>query len=1237
MLLTYFSRHRRPLQFLLATLLVGGAVTARFVAEIERSNALAVQHNAQHAVYDALLQIDTVLTRYQYALVGIRAAVALTGTGGIDRAAFLRYSQSRDYLIEFPGARGFGFIRRVDPRDTAAYVAAQRASGLPNFSLQQFQPHTGERAIIELLEPLAPNRFVLGLDVASDPVRRAGVAAASATGKATLTAPLSLLRDSSQRRQSFLLLLPVFDKPTAAPPRTVIGWAFAPLVIDEVLAILPVSLPQGAFALADSGPGSASVRFYTAGTGAPGFASVHATRQLLGREWVATFQPSAAFVDELHLPVPMHAWLVGGAMTLLCALLGAALAAQGVRLRQLYATQEQLVTDRTTELESARRDLRAILDAVSSMIGYFDDQQRNRFANRAYCDWFGLTPEALAGQTMQNVLGAELYRRNKKYIDAALRGERTVFERIVTGRDGIARNLLITYLPDISAGRLHGFYVLVHDVSALVESRQALASALRENDVLVHTINEQLLYSVTDAGGFILEVNDNFCAAYGYRRDALVGVHHNVLSSSPYGRASWTDMRQTVTSGRTWIGTLCSLAADGKEKWFDTVVAPYFSEQGIIERYVALHTDVTARHATDMALRHVSALLGNVLRAASEMSMIATDPQGVINVFNAGAERMLGYTAAEMVGRTPASLHDNAELAARAAELSRPLGEPVEGVRTLILPAGRDGLDAREWTYVRKDGSRFPVQLTVTPMRDDSGAVLGYLGVGVDISQRKRDDAIVRESIQRAEQASIAKSQFVANMSHEIRTPMNAMLGMLELMLRTELSVRQRDYVDKARSAGGTLLALLNDVLDFSKIDAGKLEIDHHVFAVEAMLRDVATVICGGSVNQQVALRFETAPAIPAHLHGDRQRIHQVLVNLAGNALKFTQTGTVVVELIMLAEGPDSLNLRFAVTDTGIGIPASQLGMIFDGFTQAEASTARRFGGTGLGLAISARIVALMGGKLQVSSEVGRGSRFWFDINLGTVPDDVALPAVQTAPPQRECRLDGVRLLVVEDNALNRQVAFELLAAEGAQVDMAEGGQKGVDMALDPARSYDAIIMDVQMPDVDGLEATRRIRAVAGLTQLPIMAMTANASNADRDACLAAGMDSHIGKPFNIGEVVARLRGLIDRNAAALVDLADALPRFFDDPSVYAQMLDKFEGESGNLLARLETEQTQGDARAAAATLHAMKGMALTMGLTRLALALAAPADRACRHAPLTMLVAGSVIAARAALAAPVD
>jgi PAS domain S-box-containing protein len=786
-----------------------------------------------------------------------------------------------------------------------------------------------------------------------------------------------------------------------------------------------------------------------------------------------------------------------------------------------------------------------------------------------------------------------------------------------------------------------------------------------------------LLYSVTDTRGIILEVNDNFCKALGYRRDQLIDVHYRHLSRDQEDPSFWSAMRDAVMAGRTWNGTFCNRAADGTSRWFNSVVAPYFNEDGVIERYVALHTEVTARQEADAALRHVSMLLGNVLRAASEMSVIATDADGLITVFNTGAERMLGYSAEEMVGRSsPMILHDNAELATRAEELQRQDGRLVTGFRAMVQTSERDGAETREWTYVCKDGSRFPVMLSVTAIRDDGGKVLGFLGIGVDISARKRDDAMLRESMQRAEQASIAKSQFVANMSHEIRTPMNAMLGMLELMLRTELSARQRDYIDKARIAGVTLLALLNDVLDFSKIEAGKLELDNHEFEVDALLRDLAVVLSGNHVNNQVEVTFDVAPDIPKRLVGDRQRIAQVLVNLAGNALKFTQSGQVVVQMGVLAITAENVRLRICVIDTGIGIPASQLDVIFDGFTQAEASTARRFGGTGLGLAISARMVDLMGGKLQVSSEVGHGSRFWFDVTLNNVEevaplrpvetvnvsdidapdvrhalivhDDAVLTTAPIPPPLRHQRLEGLRLLVVEDNALNRQVAFELLGAEGAQVDLAEGGRQGISMATDPVRAYDAVLMDVQMPDVDGLEATRCIRALPDFVRLPIMAMTANASLADKDACLAAGMNSHIGKPFDIDQVVGIVRDLVANatlpltpaaksvSSETLIDLKNALPRFFGDAAIYTRFLDDFERESRKLLERLEDEQRRGDADAEAATRHAFKGMALTMGAQRLAQALAvaeAPGICACNHSTLFMLTVDTIAMARAELA----
>jgi PAS domain S-box-containing protein len=360
----------------------------------------------------------------------------------------------------------------------------------------------------------------------------------------------------------------------------------------------------------------------------------------------------------MHVPALMILGPACAALTLLTVALCAVICVQRLRQRRLYAellgaksavqslnaSLGHQVAERTGELEEARRALRTVLDAVPPMIGYWDSDRLNRFANLAYAKAFGRPPETMAGQPMWEVLGEQLYSFASPYVDAVLKGIPQVFERVVPLQDGGVCYHLGKFLPDMGVdGTVNGFYALISDITDIVESRQALASALRENDVLVRTINEQMLYSVTDTHGIILEVNDNFCAALGYRREKLIGVHYRRISSEQDAPSFWAAMRDTVMLGHTWNGTFCNRGADGALRWFDTVVAPYFNEHGVIERYVALHTEVTARQEADASLRHVSMLLSNVLRAASEISVIATDVDGLITVFNTGAERMLGY------------------------------------------------------------------------------------------------------------------------------------------------------------------------------------------------------------------------------------------------------------------------------------------------------------------------------------------------------------------------------------------------------------------------------------------------------------------------------------------------------------------------------------------------------------------------------------------------------------------
>ncbi|WP_138513420.1 response regulator [Rhodoferax bucti] len=525
-----------------------------------------------------------------------------------------------------------------------------------------------------------------------------------------------------------------------------------------------------------------------------------------------------------------------------------------------------------------------------------------------------------------------------------------------------------------------------------------------------------------------------------------------------------------------------------------------------------------------------------------------------------------------------------------------------------------------------------------------------------------------------AEQASLAKSQFLANMSHELRTPMNAILGMLQLLDGTELNDKQRGYTHNTASAARSLLSLLNDILDFSKVEAGKMTLDPRPFRTDQLLRDLSVILSANVGSKTIEVLFDVDPAVPHAVVGDDMRLQQVLINLGGNAVKFTEKGEVVIRLRLKATNGDRAFVEFAVSDTGIGIAPENQAHIFSGFSQAEASTTRRFGGTGLGLAICQRLVGLMGGTLQLHSTPGEGSNFFFTIPLQLAPpvelvsprhpllaqralvvDDnlvartllatmarslgwevdvadsgpEALRQVQArreagapyqvifmdwrmpewdgwettrrireatqvngplilmvsangrammaertadeqallngflvkpvtasmlldavmdaqaasataatganpAAPQtlaKPQRLQGMKLLVVEDNKINQLVAKGLLKQEGADITLADNGRIAVDLLTAQPEAFDAVLMDVQMPVMDGYEATRTLRALPGFAELPVIAMTANAMASDREACLAAGMNDHVGKPFEIDHLVATLRHFTGRPA----------------------------------------------------------------------------------------------------------
>jgi len=544
-------------------------------------------------------------------------------------------------------------------------------------------------------------------------------------------------------------------------------------------------------------------------------------------------------------------------------------------------------------------------------------------------------------------------------------------------------------------------------------------------------------------------------------------------------------------------------------------------------------------------------------------------------------------------------------------------------VQPAIDAALRGEAQQREWSQRQPDGRVMSTLAHFLPRwREDE--IRGLCILTLDISELK-------DAQRAAQQASEAKSRFLSRMSHEIRTPMNAVLGMLELLRATPLNAQQADYAGKAERAARSLLALINDVLDLSKIEAGRMTLDVRPFSPRAVLDEVAIVLSAALGDKPVALRCHCDAAVPAQLIGDELRIRQVLTNLGSNAIKFTHRGEVDVHIALLSQTGSEVELELSVRDTGIGIPQEAQARLFDDYRQADETTTRTFGGTGLGLSISRQLATLMGGELGVSSAPGVGSRFWLRIRLPLVtsaaaPIDAAHSLDIVARP-----LAGLRLLIVEDNELNQQIARELLMARGAEVCVASDGQQAVQQLEQAAGRFDAVLMDIQMPGMDGYAATRFIRGQLGLTKLPIIAMTANAMDSDREAARQAGMDGHLAKPIDSRQLVESLLlhiGRSQKNSSStaassgatadtpgILDRSAAIALLGGDDELYRSLLPMFRQRLVEVDAQLQLLQSATPRPDPGPLLHNLRGMASTMGATALAVA-ARQAEGSARQSP---------------------
>jgi signal transduction histidine kinase/ActR/RegA family two-component response regulator len=522
-------------------------------------------------------------------------------------------------------------------------------------------------------------------------------------------------------------------------------------------------------------------------------------------------------------------------------------------------------------------------------------------------------------------------------------------------------------------------------------------------------------------------------------------------------------------------------------------------------------------------------------------AIIAATEDGVIRLFNPEAESLTGYAAAEVIDKEKPDLFlDAEEVAARGRELSASGGKPVEpGVAVFVAEARRGKSETREWTYVQKSGRRVPVVMTVTALRDETGAVNGFLTLARDITERKSmeqalqsEHARLEESVRllevakkTAEAANYAKSEFLANMSHEIRTPMNSVLGAAQLLREESLSAHQSEFVTQILEAGRTLLGVINDILDFSKVEAGQLQIDRQPFALAASLARIGSLLGNAAHAKDLNLHIDCPPELQrAVLMGDALRLEQILINLVGNAVKFTAKGDVWLRVTASSLTSSSARLRFEVQDTGVGIDSENAARLFEPFVQADGATTRRFGGSGLGLSISRRLVELMGGVIGAEGVVGKGSTFWFELPFDLQSEGSAASSLSPRPaPHKGPRLSGLRCLVADDIPMNRVVIEQMLTREGAQVTLAADGQQALQLLEAEPDAFDAVLMDVQMPVMDGLAATRAIRNDLGLKDLPVIALTAGVLPEQRQQTREAGCTDFLRKPVDRDELVALL------------------------------------------------------------------------------------------------------------------
>jgi len=811
--------------------------------------------------------------------------------------------------------------------------------------------------------------------------------------------------------------------------------------------------------------------------------------------------------------------------------------------------------------------------------------------------------------TLSGTLGLWLFRNSQRI--SALGKASQAFDADYRHTEEIRKQLAIA-----ASGRNDEIDQVADSLEHLTEAvlqrdreRSAKEEALAESEARTREITESLVDGVfvVDSGLRISFVNPQAAMLLGYRQEELLGrdshatLHHTKQDGAalPFEQCV---VHQAILHGEPFrTSEDFFIRKDGSYLTASLAATPILRHGEIVGSVVAFQ-DIGERLAAERTIRESEERFRLLFNSGSDAIFvyeIGEEPGRFVEVNDIACQR-LGYTREELLGMTPADIEDP-ELSPSDTEK---VGKELEEHWHALF----------ECVHVAKDGRRIPVEIGAHLLTLNGKT--SVLSVVRDISERKAVEAAREAALRNAERLARARSEFLANMSHEIRTPLNGVLGLTQIGMRDCGEPKSRETFSRIRDSGSHLLAIVNDILDFSKIEAGKMCVESRPFRLTAIIDDTVDMLAESARSKGLTLSVARAATVPEWVEGDPMRLKQILLNLLSNAIKFTERGQVTLKLDSEGE-----NVLFQVADTGIGMIKSQLARVFHAFEQADGSTTRKYGGTGLGLAISHNLARLMGGDIQVVSQIGVGSTFSLSLPL---PSAAPGYAAEPEAPAGKRRLAGLRVLAADDVDLNRLILEDLLTHEGAHVVFANDGQQALErLEAAGVSAFDVVLMDVQMPVMDGLEATRHIAAIA--PGLPVIGFTAHAMAEERDQCLAAGMVDHVVKPVDIDTLVAAIRRQVSleiqsaptvptTTAAAelsgdtpfagcddpdIIDLAILASRVGNAPAKIAKYVTLFIETARNTQAEMKAALAAKDLPTLGALGHRLKSAAFTVGAMR--------------------------------------